>query len=66
MTIETIIKKVKPTVSVISMLLGMSISSLSKESVFITGVALLLIIIGIWSWFAWTIGSEFENTSQSD
>ena len=48
------------------MLLGMSISSLSKKSVFITGVALLLIIIGMWSWFAWTIGSEFENTSQSD
>ncbi|MCK5413403.1 MAG: hypothetical protein KAI57_03430 [Candidatus Pacebacteria bacterium] len=66
MTIETIIKKVKPTVSVISMLLGMSISSLSKKSVFITGVALLLIIIGMWSWFAWTIGSEFKNTSQSD
>jgi len=61
--IKTIIKKIKPVVSVVCILSGMLIFPLLGENITHAweGISLALIAIGILVYIPWTLGSESKT-----
>jgi len=66
--IKKFIKKIKPAISVISIISAVVIASMSRESASIlwTSIAKFLMALGVCSYFAWTLGSESERSTPSD